>query len=1283
MTAWKWTVAFTAIITTLASPVLSQSLIEVYTAEIGSIDRRNSSGTELTDPVAMLTQDRANVHRFGHRQAGDTIDGVFQSSEMRAQMPTLFASGDISPAAEAALRSGATVQLEVHIWAQSTAPSHLTVDLAEPLSVTADGPPLSPSELTQAARGIQSALNARGFEAGTVDGQPGLQTRTAIAAFQNSIGASPTGTLTRSELEILTGGSDGAPDPGPSFDCAQAETQTEFAICTIPSLSALDRDLAAAWAEIQGSATRRAQELPLQIAWLTRRNTCGADASCLADAMTSRLEQLQFASASEVADSASQGASSSIMTPDPESAVAHSSHFTMIDSRVLMPMGGYAPRPPQNHSGEAIDVTGESKRLAEGLFFAAYIARSETPSDDALALYRASDPRLVFSVLPLAEQRRLISLSMDLENASEPYRNNCMRDLESKGAYSAARCVLGRDISAFDQLRLDAEIAETVINVAQRLAVKTPLLIRVVCGINQVDQAYDFDRQEINWSQTSAFGGCRVPNFGSAQKLSLEYDFELSSAIPKTTPMRPDEAERLTDLTRTDNRYGSPLLITFPGEIVVQGRDLVDHRSNPPRIRFSRTGPADLRWSGDPARVLMSFEGTADFAAPTEAIDLGEQAAVAALLSEAKAFEPAASRAAAAALIAGEGGNDGPLVRLPAYLRRAGINRDGPLQFHLSHMRSGQESAGDLSRRLRLPADHIGSNQMARQNPYLALHMVLPRPLDQVLSVPVGDSLEQVSGLKGHLIGRLRATYDIGPTSAGQGIALLVAPLRFEATEMMPDGSRRVLEKFELVPDKSPAFTQVFAPTAFWFLLKSAEARGLPPKKVFLAAIEQANLFHNDVLAREDAINAAIKQARASVERNATQDVWVIGNLTLANYDLEDEAYPIQNMRVIVPFDDEIERDLARYVVPELSNEGLQLPLLSERARAMREEINAGQYRFRARIALTDGEQENGRISAEVLELHLLPRPTGSRRTPVSTSFREGDWLLSVVYEKPNTTAAQDSPAPSSDSVATVSERADEGATVTPEAEVATMNPPKLGSPLQTAAAEDILGLELGMTLEDVRARVSERMPDAVHLDTVRGSVPEGAFYGEADAFVDPETGETIIAVTVPTDRGREITALMRYLSLPPDGATVQDLRATLQAKYGPPTMEFGDGKELFWGTPARELDGYGICARRGFPHGRPPQFGAVDGAEIPPIGVIQKSGQIGDYGWPTHEGPEVFFDQAKPHCGNSIVGLIVPWPDSKVEMVVWMFDLNHTLDAQSRLQRVDEGKLEVIDIDL
>ncbi len=63
--------------------------------------------------------------------------------------------------------------------------------------------------VTSARRGhlksIQTALNAKGYEAGTPDGLMGRKTRSAIKAFQVNLGEAQTGKLTTSQSSLLLG----------------------------------------------------------------------------------------------------------------------------------------------------------------------------------------------------------------------------------------------------------------------------------------------------------------------------------------------------------------------------------------------------------------------------------------------------------------------------------------------------------------------------------------------------------------------------------------------------------------------------------------------------------------------------------------------------------------------------------------------------------------------------------------------------------------------------------------------------------------------------------------------------------------------------------------------------------------------------------------------------------------------------------------------------------------------------------------------------------------------
>ncbi|WP_425039211.1 hypothetical protein [Primorskyibacter sp. S187A] len=61
-----------------------------YYVELGPQDFYNSSGKRLTSGAAIFQQDRANVHRFGIRHGGDSLDPFFASRANRARIPQLF-----------------------------------------------------------------------------------------------------------------------------------------------------------------------------------------------------------------------------------------------------------------------------------------------------------------------------------------------------------------------------------------------------------------------------------------------------------------------------------------------------------------------------------------------------------------------------------------------------------------------------------------------------------------------------------------------------------------------------------------------------------------------------------------------------------------------------------------------------------------------------------------------------------------------------------------------------------------------------------------------------------------------------------------------------------------------------------------------------------------------------------------------------------------------------------------------------------------------------------------
>lgn len=79
-----------------------------------------------------------------------------------------------------------------------------------------------------------------------------------------------------------------------SFDCRQASTQVEHAICADGTLSQLDRQMAEAYSAARSTASgsNRDRMLAEQRSWLTQRSDCGPDAACLAESMQDRIAAL-------------------------------------------------------------------------------------------------------------------------------------------------------------------------------------------------------------------------------------------------------------------------------------------------------------------------------------------------------------------------------------------------------------------------------------------------------------------------------------------------------------------------------------------------------------------------------------------------------------------------------------------------------------------------------------------------------------------------------------------------------------------------------------------------------------------------------------------------------------------------------------------------------------------------------------------------------------------------------------------------------------------------------
>ena len=93
----------------------ARSYVVSYEAFIGPADLYNSKGVRLRSAAAIIQQDRANVHRFGVIDFGDSIDPFF-TTVARRQALSRRLQGQISgPVARAIRRGGVTLLVHAQV----------------------------------------------------------------------------------------------------------------------------------------------------------------------------------------------------------------------------------------------------------------------------------------------------------------------------------------------------------------------------------------------------------------------------------------------------------------------------------------------------------------------------------------------------------------------------------------------------------------------------------------------------------------------------------------------------------------------------------------------------------------------------------------------------------------------------------------------------------------------------------------------------------------------------------------------------------------------------------------------------------------------------------------------------------------------------------------------------------------------------------------------------------------------------------------------------------------
>ncbi|WP_366657912.1 hypothetical protein [Fodinicurvata sp. EGI_FJ10296] len=163
----------------ISSPVAAQDLLDSYVAVIGQQDRFNSSGVALGEPAQILTQDRANFHRFGIRQSGDTQDRTFATPQDRAQLAGLLANGSADPAAVRAILGEREIPILVEVFGTSGRATSLRISIASDQQSPRDQPP---QLLTEA----QPQLPGGAVQAPVTDVTVGNNTGTDVTVGNNT-----------------------------------------------------------------------------------------------------------------------------------------------------------------------------------------------------------------------------------------------------------------------------------------------------------------------------------------------------------------------------------------------------------------------------------------------------------------------------------------------------------------------------------------------------------------------------------------------------------------------------------------------------------------------------------------------------------------------------------------------------------------------------------------------------------------------------------------------------------------------------------------------------------------------------------------------------------------------------------------------------------------------------------------------------------------------------------------------------------------------------------------
>lgn len=994
----------------LFTSALAQELLGSYTAEIAPEDRRNSQGAALSEPGAILTQDRANVHRFSIRQPGDTLDDMFTTTERRADLASLYSAGTVTPQARAVLQGAARGLVHVEIWGSGGRPAFLRVDEANPIPAALPTPATgtaiptfgaTPAAPPAPAGGWVFSTDQAGWRASAAVNVPGGG---RIALECTKTGADPAhypgpgilrphepGFLNLLLSRVAVGEPGGTLRVNVTIDgTGFGETSmmplpgTDDVATNVPRDHALIANLRAGTAlQLDGPAGRL--EIPLLGANFAIDQlliTCETPAGAAPSVVTADLEP---------ADSVAMQA--------PDIALAEpigADGLARLEGRVAFWVGAANAR---TFIGTSLENLGQDERLSRGLFLTALTAMAD---DLAAALGAAESPehlRMLFDRLPEPERQRIGGQIATTLGRTEAERARCTRVTGNAIWF----CAMGDDASEFDRRRVTELLAREISAVAAAGSFKMPLQIHVICGGQGMDQAYDFDAGAIRWARFVDPGSCRQANMplsymSERTGISIAVDHQLDAVMPNTTPMPAAQVEAMTNQSRppAGPTGGQPYrvhAVTFPGEVRIErtGEPADENGLHPVRVVFGRTGPLDLRWTGAPETVVMTFEAAPAAPVADQPVPLLEAATLADLIADAPALEPPAAAAGFTALVDGSYGAEMRLMHIPAYIEGDRIT--------VGRMSVETEAAQRLAAALGAPQGYVVWSQVQATGYDVEdqeVLLILPRPFADVVSDGLPQEIAAARNPDLSLLvevgGFVRGEGEVGPA-----LVAFARPVAFVGYGGDDFGRRVLIGRVGLVETTATLPERLFMPDPDWFLMRMAMLSGQDPEEAFHAAYEAAGIGGSDTFARLDAVDAGLAAAQhvASAAENA--DPWVHGTLSLDAYDLDRQGYPLKQIQVAQPQNDRASQALARVAMPEVPWRGLMLPVPVDQARAMRDSLQAqGSYPVRLRLGLEPPSVAGAPPEVTLREIIVLPRQRGSRPAAAQGAFLPEDILLRV-----------------------------------------------------------------------------------------------------------------------------------------------------------------------------------------------------------------------------------------------------------------------------------------------